>query len=146
MKIFSYQYSLSQEPQTSGSHTLSHTHTFSPPQPTAHLASMEYPLNISLFAVCPHSTAQEFTLFISYFSLLFFPFVWLVYLHTNLSTSQQQWLSCVSVGMLFSFFHFQDLVQNTSVITHTHTHTNNHLCDPDSFCFSGLHHTFQKVS
>jgi len=30
-----------------------HTYTFTPPQPTAHLASMEYPLNVSL---CSQST------------------------------------------------------------------------------------------
>lgn len=37
---------------------LHHTYTLSPLQPTAHLASMEYPLNISLYILSTHHSSR----------------------------------------------------------------------------------------
>lgn len=88
------------------------THTFTPLQPTAHLASMEYPLNISLCSLSTHHSSlvdiyiykKVYIYIYIYFSS---PFLWLVYPHASLWTvSQQRWLSRASVGMFFSCFHF----------------------------------------
>lgn len=47
----------------SGVPSLCITHTFAPLQPTAHLASMEYPLNISLYSLSTHRSLRFFFLF-----------------------------------------------------------------------------------
>lgn len=102
----------SQESQASASHTLCRL------QPIAHLASMEYPLNVSLYSLSTHHGSR---------------FAQLVRPH-KLS----------SVGMLYSRFPFQNLVQTVSVVLCARCVR---LCDPDSFVFvffPVLHHTFQK--
>lgn len=101
----------SQESQASASHTLCRL------QPIAHLASMEYPLNVALYSLSTHHGSR---------------FAQLVRPHKQ------------SVGMLYSRFHFQNLVQTVSVVMCARYV---HLCDPDSFVFffnAVLHHTFQK--
>lgn len=89
----------SQESQASASLTLCRL------QPIAHLASMEYPLNVALYSLSTHHGSR---------------FAQLVRPHKQ------------SVEMLYSRFHFQNLVQTISVVMCARYV---HLCDPDSFVF-----------
>ena len=116
-----------QEPQTSASHTLSLLLLFSR-LPT--WQAWNIPLT-SLFAVCPHATAQD-VIFSSFPGLC---------IHTSLTVNHEQSLSRLTVGMFFSCLHFQNLVEDIFVMIQERSL---HLGDPDSFCFSGPESYFSK--
>lgn len=112
---------VSRVPSVCIAHTLAHTL-----QPTAHLASMEYPLNISLYSLSTHHGSR------------FFSSWWI-----HIQICQQQRLSRVSVGMFFSCFHFQNPVRITFLVWNTHT--SNIYVTQIAFVISVPCCTFQKT-